>query len=74
MAKLTFSWPMYGDGASPSARDMERLLEQNIVFQLDFLQDVMGEATRLYEEALERSHNQWEQVRKRRESANKEGA
>jgi len=53
---------------------MERLLEQNIVFQLDFLQDVMGEATRLYEEALERSHNQWEEVRNRRESANKKGA
>ena len=74
MAKLTFSWPMHGDGASPSARDMERLLEQNIVFQLDFLQDVMHEAIRLYEEALERSRAQWEEVRKRRESANKEGA
>jgi len=74
MAKLTFSWPMHGDGASPSARDMERILEQNIVFQLDFLQDVMGEATRLYEEALERSRNHWEEVRKRRESADKAGA
>lgn len=66
MAKLTFSWPMYGDEARPSSKDIERLLEQNIVFQLDFLKDVAFEAQKLYEEALQRSREQFEDVRKSR--------
>lgn len=66
MAKLTFSWPMYGDEARPSSKDIERLLEHNVVFQLDFLKDVVFEAQKLYEEALQRSREQFEEARKRR--------
>lgn len=74
MAKLTFSWPMYGDEAKPSQKDIERLLEQNIVFQMDFLRDVVWEAQKLYDDAKARSRREFEEVRKRRESAKESGA
>jgi hypothetical protein len=60
MAKLTFSWTLNGEEAKPSKRDVENLKEQNYVFQLDFLRDVIFEAQKLYDETQEASRAYWE--------------
>ena len=52
MAKLTFSWPIAGSEAKPSKADVERLREETEIFQLDFLQDVISEAVKLYNETV----------------------
>ena len=59
MSKLTFKWTMRGEEAKPSKRDIESLKEQNYVFQMDFLTDVIFEAKKLYDEALEASRAHW---------------
>jgi len=59
MAKLTFSWPIAGSEAKPSKADVENLKAQNFVFQLDFLQDVIFEAQKLYEETQAASEVHW---------------
>ena len=59
MAKLTFSWTLNGEEAKPSKRDVENLKEQDYVFQMDFLTDVIFEAKKLYDEALAASRAHW---------------
>lgn len=70
MSKLTFRWKMNQEEAIPNKKDVETLREQHIVFQLDFLQDVIFEAKKLYEETLELSEAFWRKKREeRREDA-----
>lgn len=52
MAKLTFSWPIAASEAMPSNADVKRLREETEIFQLDFLQDVISEAVKLYNETV----------------------
>lgn len=61
--KLTFSWPETRDVAKASNLDLERLREQPIVYQIDFLSDVISEATRLHEEALKISRAEFQEIR-----------
>ena len=61
--KLTFSWPETRDVAKASKFDIERLREQPIVYQIDFLSDVISEATRLHDEALKISKAEFESRR-----------
>jgi len=52
MAKLTFSWSMRGEEARPNKTDVKNLKAESFIFQMDFLQDVMAEAEKLYAETM----------------------
>ena len=69
MSKLSFKWKMSAEEAKPNQRDIDDLREQHIVFQLDFLQDVIFEAKKLYEETLELSEEFWRKKQIERENA-----
>lgn len=68
MAKLTFSWTLSGSEAKPSKVDLKNLSSQNYVFQLDFLADVISEAQKLYDEALEASNVHYYMTRLERQN------
>ena len=53
MAKLTFKWTLRGEEATPSIADVENLRNESFIFQLDFLNDVIFEAKKLYNETLD---------------------
>lgn len=53
MVKLTFKWTARREEAKASEKDIEALKAESYVFQADFLQDVVFEAMKLYEQVLE---------------------